>query len=145
MLRSALIGGVLLVVLALGVVAGLFSIGTQDFAEWLRSWLQNFSTEMMGALATFVLFNLLLGEYEKRQQAQQTRTQLTIGLHTEFQTSDMLQCRIRAEGILSHNGGLDRPLNTDELYNAIHKEQKRETEWFAVSRVLHFYENLGKL
>jgi predicted membrane protein len=145
MIRTALIAGVLCCILALGVVAGYFSIGTQDFDAWLRSWLQNFSTEMMGALATFILFNLLLGEYEKRQQANQTRSQLTIGLHTEFQTADMLQSRITAETILSQNGVQPKPLNTSELYEEIHKKQARKADWLAVSRVLHFYENLGKL
>lgn len=37
-------------------------------AEWRSEWLQNFSTEMLGAIITFLLFELILGtrqEYEK--------------------------------------------------------------------------------
>lgn len=145
MIRTATISAVLAVVLALGLLAGFYSFGEQKFSQWLPSWLQNFSSEMFGALATFLLFNLLLGEMERRHEANRTKTQLTIGLHTEFQTSDMLRCRIAAENILVENAKSAAPLGSSALYEKIHKQEKRSEDWLAVSRVLHFYENLGKL
>lgn len=148
MLRTAVIVLVVAALLAAGAAAGyvsLASVGHEPQATWLVGWLQSFSTNMVAAAVTFVLLNLIVGEFEKRQQREMTKTQLTIGLHTDFQSSDMLRARIRAENILVENARSKSPLNTEALYEKLHKQQKQEDDWLCVLRVLHFFENLGKL
>ena len=69
----------LLVFFAFG--SSIFSalVDTQDrTTEWWSGWSQNFSTEMFGAIMTFVLFELLVGsrkerEAEQRRQARKAR------------------------------------------------------------------------
>lgn len=42
-------------------------------AAWLSGWLQNFSTEMSGAIATFLLFELILGGRQRRTEAERAQ------------------------------------------------------------------------
>lgn len=57
----------MLVLLLLVVIAFISSVGslivdsTDRSAEWWSGWLQNFSTEVFGAIMTFALFELLVG------------------------------------------------------------------------------------
>lgn len=39
-----------------------------DFLGWLEGWFQNFSTEMFGAVATFILLELIIGGREEKQR-----------------------------------------------------------------------------
>jgi uncharacterized protein YjbI with pentapeptide repeats len=74
---------VLLILVIVAVATSLLSaldnigeFGLND-PEWRSGWLQNFSTEMMGAIVTFALFELLVGgrkdraEYEKQRREKQ--------------------------------------------------------------------------
>lgn len=71
---------ILLVIVAVGTSVW-SAVENPDQADrvWRSGWLQNFSTEMMGAIVTFALFELLVGgrraraESEKAEQELQTR------------------------------------------------------------------------
>lgn len=39
-----------------------------DFQAWGEGWLQNFSTEMMGAISTYFLFTLIIGKREEKER-----------------------------------------------------------------------------
>jgi len=54
----------------ISIIAHIFS-GSLNFWEWLDSAAQNFSTEMMGAIVTFGMFELILGSQKaKREKAE---------------------------------------------------------------------------
>jgi len=54
----------------MSLLINIFTMSNQSI--WLEGWLQNFSTEMFGGLLTFILFDLIIGQREKRRE-QQTR------------------------------------------------------------------------
>ena len=60
---------VVLCLLAFGTSMGSWFITPPDGRnpDWWTSWLQNFSTEMFGAISTFILFELIIGRSEKTQ------------------------------------------------------------------------------
>lgn len=92
--------------------------------EWRTGWLQNFSTEMMGAIVTFWLFELIVGERkqreleEKRQQSARERFIRELG-------SQVHATAINAVRELRSNGWLqDGSLKKADLRRANLKEAK---------------------
>jgi hypothetical protein len=65
---------VLLVLLGIALTTSLISLilnvvnGVETTAAWWVAWLQNMSTEMLGALLTFVLIERIVGGRDKQQQ-----------------------------------------------------------------------------
>src|SRR5687767_15592769 len=58
-----------------------------NFAEWGESWLQNFSTEMVGALFTFWLIDRVIGGREKREEEERAVQREKERLKSELQSS----------------------------------------------------------
>lgn len=63
----AMLGLLLIVALSTSGLSALVSANGAD-NEWWSGWLQNFSTEMMGAVVTFFLFTLILAERQRISQ-----------------------------------------------------------------------------
>lgn len=72
---------IVVILLGMGIVPSLFSLVINLTTEggnvqsWLEGWLQNFSTEMFGAFATFILIELVVGGREKRAALEANRLQ----------------------------------------------------------------------
>jgi hypothetical protein len=82
---------------------------------------------------------------EKRQVVQNQRTQLTIALHNQFQSLDMLRVRLKAAEVLRENYLSGQKLNSSQLYQKLYFDENRQDDWLCVSALLHFYEEVGKL
>lgn len=88
--------------------------------EWRSGWLQNFSTEMMGAIVTFLLFELLVGgrrartESEKAEQALKARLVSDAGSRVNGIAIKAVE-ELQAHGWLEGGGGLLQEAN---LYRA---------------------------
>ncbi len=66
---------VLLILVAVVVVTTAWSalVNPDGYnAAWLADWLQNFSTEMTGAIATFALFEFIIGSRQERERLLRT-------------------------------------------------------------------------
>jgi uncharacterized protein YjbI with pentapeptide repeats len=78
-----------------------------DYWSWLDGALQNFSTEMMGAIVTFGLFELILGSQkakrEKAEQIEELQKRLVreAGSRSSNATAKAAVDRLRAEGWLT--------------------------------------------
>jgi hypothetical protein len=56
--------------------------------EWISGWLQNFSTEIMGAFATFILFELIIGRRQKQEAEERAAGQHKQRLITQMRSKD---------------------------------------------------------
>lgn len=67
---------VLIALVLLALASSLLSaVENPNFADaaWRSGWLQNFSTEMVGAIVTFALFELLVGKSQIRKATESER------------------------------------------------------------------------
>jgi len=65
----------ILILVAVGTTFWSAGINATTSDEWKESILQNFSTEMMGALITFALFELIVGTQQRSQDSKAAKTQ----------------------------------------------------------------------
>ncbi|MFZ4829153.1 MAG: pentapeptide repeat-containing protein, partial [Phototrophicaceae bacterium] len=96
-----------LFIMAFGTSIGSWLITPPDGrnADWWTSWLQNFSTEMFGAITTFILFELIVGRSEKEQARLQEIQQRKAEILRRLQSGDSTVTKVafeeaRAEGWL---------------------------------------------
>jgi hypothetical protein len=82
----------------------------------------------------------MTSHYTRRDQAQQHRIQTTLGLYWQFQSSEMLTSRNKAEKILSENAMRKQPSTVWQLYETLEPE-----EYSYVSDVFHFFEQMAVL
>ena len=75
---SLLVVGLLLGFFAGAVTVSLIAYGQGNPAnlwQWIDGFAQNFGTEMFGAFLTFLLFDRLMGEQQKRREAEERARQ----------------------------------------------------------------------
>ncbi|MBC7813856.1 MAG: pentapeptide repeat-containing protein [Burkholderiales bacterium] len=78
-----------------------------NFAEWGESWLQNFSTEMFGALLTFVLLEIVIGNRQDKET-----------LVRQLRSSSSEESKRAAEELWEHGWLSDGSLKKAYLRNA---------------------------
>lgn len=63
---------VIAILLSVALFSGLFSLSRQTtFDSWLESYMQNLSTELLGAIFTFILFEIFIGRrHDSKNQKQ---------------------------------------------------------------------------
>lgn len=79
---------IVLVVVAVGSSAGSLINEGEYTAEWRSGWLQNFSTEVFGAIITFAFFELVVGGRKERQKEEQEIEDLKARLIREMGSQD---------------------------------------------------------
>ena len=124
-------------------ISGLLNTGSSQ--SWWSGLLLNLGTGFLGTLITFVFLDLIIQSIEKRQEQKTKRTQLTIALHDQFQSMEMIRVRQVARKILLENFRYGDKLDSWKLYQKLYFDEKREEDWLALSRVFHFYEEIGEL
>jgi hypothetical protein len=78
---------VLAVLLLIAIITSLISyslIDSDNVKSWVISWLQNLSTEIIGALITYLLLNLIVEGYNKRQESEQKRKEAQLHGYTRI-------------------------------------------------------------
>jgi hypothetical protein len=102
---------ILLILILMGALPSLVSLiifltGKDPIpVTWWVGWLQNFGTEMIGAVVTFVLLELIIAAGQRRREEQTQREQA--------RTTRLLEYR-QADSPIERRRILDR-LNTDDL------------------------------
>jgi hypothetical protein len=96
-----------------------------------------FWSAALGWLAGLVTAGLVTA-YRHQTERRRAREQATIKLYEDFQCSDMIDCRIAADRVLSHNENSAVPLSFMELY-----KQVSPNEWRSVSHLVHFFERMA--
>ncbi len=90
---------VVLSLMAFGASIGSWFITPPDGrnADWWTSWLQNFSTEMFGAITTFILFELIVGRSEKAQARLQEIQRQKADILRRLRSGDLAIVRVALE------------------------------------------------
>jgi uncharacterized protein YjbI with pentapeptide repeats len=118
-----------LTIYVLGIMTGLFLASllwsfnltnTNELANWQAGLLQNFSTEMLGGILTFILFQLFLGNKEKVKElvaarakaTQEEKRKLLVDLRDKYKGANSL-AHLRENGWL-----LDGTCNGADLFEA---------------------------
>jgi len=83
---------------------------------------------------------VLSAHYAQRAESQRTRIVTTLDLYQNFQSDQMLRCRIRGSRVLMENEAAEEPSSFCELNREIDAESR-----YQVSRLIHFFEMLGAL
>ncbi|WP_067840377.1 hypothetical protein [Nocardia lijiangensis] len=105
-------------------------------------------TELLAAILGAIIGSALGGyiSYVVQTQAvaRSERMLRTLRLYEEWQDTEMLTARIRANWILERNFTAESPKSFSQLSSALLEAQKEE-DWIAVSRVVHFFELVAML
>ena len=100
-------------------------------------------SNLLSALIGFFggLAGVGIGAYLQRRvtHAQMCR-ETTLQLYDRLDDSDILDSRIRADGILSANAALPEPKSLSQLYATLPRD-----EWQHISRTRHFIDQIGLL
>jgi hypothetical protein len=96
---------------------------------------------LVGAIIGALLTALLANHFSQRERKIQTQIQTTLSLYQQYQSTEMLTSRIKADDTLSRQK-LDTKisLSLEELHGKLEQE-----DWFHISRVLHFFEYVSIL
>lgn len=110
----------------LGVLTGIFSLSLyQSFvlnggnsAEWGSGFWQNFSTEMMGAFVTFILFELVIEARRRREEKQEAIEEKKKNLIIQLRSQDNATAIAAVEQLKVNNWIEDGSLQSAILYEA---------------------------
>lgn len=108
----------LLVFVALGSSVVSFILNNNPTSAWGSDWLQNFSTEMMGAIVTFGLFRLILGSSLREDERQQDGEERIKQLVTDLRNSENADAPHIFHQLRTMNALYDGSLNGANLLGA---------------------------
>lgn len=66
-------------------------------ADWWTGWFQNFSTEMFGAITTFILFELIIGRSEQKQARIEQEQRQKADLIRRLRSGDLAIVRVAVD------------------------------------------------
>jgi len=133
----------LIVLLLISGFTSFSIVENSDSRNWFSSFLQNFSTEILGALVIVLGIDFFVRpQIEKASQ----RTALTIELHKKWHSESMHKTRRVVETLIRNNfkEGKDEGMGTTELNHYL-TQVGREEDARQLFRHLHLLEELGKL
>lgn len=99
------ISWVLILLLILTVISGLASFFLNRL-QWVSSWLLNISSELIGAVITYILFELIIGRAEKKNEEERRKIEAQLQLRTKllkaesFEEKQLILDEINALGVM---------------------------------------------
>jgi uncharacterized protein YjbI with pentapeptide repeats len=99
------ISWVLFLLVILTIVSGIASFFLSKF-EWASAWLMNISSELIGAVITYILFELIIGRAEKRNEEERHKIESQLRLRTRllqsnsFEEKQLILDEINALGVM---------------------------------------------
>jgi hypothetical protein len=103
------------------VVLSVLSVLTNEgqfTLQWLSDWSQNFSTEMLGAIMTFLLFEKIISEREKKKEHEQQKKTKIKNLISELRSDDKATAKSAHQKIADNGWWLDGSLIAADLSGA---------------------------
>lgn len=99
------ISWILILLLILAVITGLASF-LLNRLEWVSSWMLNISSELIGAVITYILFELIIGRAEKKNEDERHKIEAQLQLRTRllkahsFEEKQLILDEINALGVM---------------------------------------------
>jgi len=111
---------VLLILVGVALVTSVSSslIGNTEASSWWEGWLQNFSTEVFGAVMTFILFEQIIGKRQDQQEKSQAQDTLKQRLTRQMGSQESSVALPAVEELRAHGWLMDGSLQQISLVGA---------------------------